>query len=119
MRKSIAGQKGLVRRFILDSAILANNPLGDPARRWLHLYVPAGNLEHQPLPLLVYLAGFTQSGLSQTNWSAFSESMPERLDRLIEQGRMGPVVVAFPNGFTRFGGTSISTARRSGDTRIT
>jgi S-formylglutathione hydrolase FrmB len=104
MRKSIARQKGLVRRFTLDSGILANNPLGDPARRWLDLYVPAGNLEHQLPPLLVYLAGFTQSGLSQTNWSAFSESMPERLDRLIEQGRMGPVVVAFPDCFTRFGG---------------
>jgi enterochelin esterase-like enzyme len=104
MRKSIARQQGSVRRLTLDSAILANNPLSDPARRPLHLYVPAGNLEHQPPPLLVYLAGFTQSGLSQTNWSAFSESMPERLDRLIEQGRMGPVVVAFPDCFTRFGG---------------
>jgi enterochelin esterase-like enzyme len=54
--------------------------------------------------LLVDLVGFTGSGLSDTNWSGFRENFPERLDRLIGEERMPPVVVAFPDCFTRLGG---------------
>jgi hypothetical protein len=52
----------------------------------------------------VNLVGFTSSGLSQTNWAGFHENLPERLDRLIGEERMPPVVVAFPDCFTRLGG---------------
>jgi hypothetical protein len=58
----------------------------------------------QGLPLLVDLVGFTSSGLSHTNWVGFRENVPERLDRLIGEQRMSPVVVTFPDCFTRFGG---------------
>ena len=34
----------------------------------------------------------------------FGENMPERLDRLIASGAMPPVVVAFPDCFTKLGG---------------
>ena len=50
------------------------------------------------------LVGFTSSGLSHTNWAGFRENLPERLDRLIGEQRMPPVVVAFPDCFTRLGG---------------
>ena len=50
------------------------------------------------------LVGFTGSGLSHTNWVGFRENAPERLDRLIGEGKMAPVVVAFPDCFTRLGG---------------
>jgi hypothetical protein len=43
------------------------------------------------------------SGLSQTNWVGFRENLPERLDRLIGEQRMPPVVVAFSDCFTRLG----------------
>jgi hypothetical protein len=67
------------------------------------VYVPAGH-DGQELPLLVYLVGFTGSGLSHTNWVGFRENLPERLDRLIGEERMPRVVVAFPVCFTRLGG---------------
>lgn len=57
---------------------------------------PAGHGE-EGLPLLVDLVGFTGSGLSHTNWVGFRENLPERLDRLIGEERMPPVVVAFPD----------------------
>jgi Putative esterase len=66
-------------------------------------YVPAGH-DGQGLPLLVNLVGFTSSGLSQTNWAGFHENLPERLDRLIGDQRMPPIVVAFADCFTRLGG---------------
>jgi hypothetical protein len=68
----------------------------------LHIIINA--YDGQGLPLLVDLVGFTSSGLSQTNWVGFRENMPERLDRLIGEHRMLPVVVAFPDCFTRLGG---------------
>jgi hypothetical protein len=53
--------------------------------------------------LLVDLVGFTSSGLSQTNWVGFRENLPERLDRLIGEERMPPLVAVFPDCFTRLG----------------
>ncbi len=50
------------------------------------------------------LVGFTGSGLAHLNWKAFGESVPQRLDRLVDEGRMGPVVAAFPDCFTSLGG---------------
>ncbi|MCA9709548.1 MAG: hypothetical protein KDK70_27165, partial [Myxococcales bacterium] len=55
-------------------------------------------------PLLVDLAAFTVSGLRRLAWTAFGESVPQRIDRLVAQGRMGPVIVAFPDAFTSLGG---------------
>jgi S-formylglutathione hydrolase FrmB len=77
--------------------------LGDPWVRPVDVYVPAGH-DGRGLPLLVDLVGFTGSGLAHTNWVGFRENLPERLDRLIGEHCMPPVVVAFPDCFTRLGG---------------
>jgi hypothetical protein len=77
--------------------------LGDPSTRVVDVYVLAGHDEER-LPLLVDLVGFTGSGPSHTNWVGFGENLLERLDRLIGEERMPPVVVAFPDSFTRLGG---------------
>jgi S-formylglutathione hydrolase FrmB len=102
MRKFV-GPAGSVSRVIIDSQVLKTNLLGDPTARVVDVYVPA-ECDGKELPLLVDLAGFTGSGLSHTNWVGFRENLPERLDRLIGEGRMPPVVVAFPDCFTRLGG---------------
>jgi hypothetical protein len=94
MRK-FSGSTGSVRRLTIESQVLKDNMLGDPTVRVVDVYVPAGH-DGQGLPLLVDLVGFTSSGLSQTNWVGFRENMPERLDRLIGEQRMPPVVFAFP-----------------------
>jgi hypothetical protein len=87
-------------RSAAPSQALKSNMLGDPSVRVVDVYVPAGH-DGQGLPLLVDLVGFTGSGLSHTNWVGFRENLPERLDRLIGEERMPPVVVAFPDCFTR------------------
>lgn len=97
------GPTGSVSRITVESRALANNLLGDPSGRVVDVYVPAGH-KGEGLPLLVDLVGFTGSGLSHTNWAGFRENLPERLDRLIGDGGMPPVVVAFPDCFTRLGG---------------
>ena len=102
MRK-FAGPAGSVSRLAVESTVLKTNMLGDPTTRDVDVYVPAGH-DGRGLPLLVDLVGFTGSGLSHTNWVGFRENLPERLDRLIGEARLPPVVVAFPDCFTRLGG---------------
>jgi S-formylglutathione hydrolase FrmB len=97
------GPSGSVSRITVESEVLKSNMLGDPVQRTVDVYVPAGH-DGDGLPLLVDLVGFTGSGLAHTNWVPFRENLPERLDRLIGEGRMPPVVVAFPDCFTRLGG---------------
>lgn len=94
---------GTVETLWLDSALLENNPLGDPARRRIDVYVPHGHTGRD-LPLLVDLVGFLSGGPVQNNWRNFGENLPERLDRLIASGELPPVVVALPDCFTRLGG---------------
>ena len=85
------------------SDALAGNMLGDPSERKVGVYIPY-DADPEGLPLLVSLAGYTGSGLSQLNWKNFGENVPERLDRLIATGKMPPAVIAFPDCYTRLGG---------------
>jgi enterochelin esterase-like enzyme len=104
MRRNRIVPRGQVHRLTLSSEVLAGNLLGDPVERELHVYTPAGYTEGVRLPLLVDVVGFTGSGMSHTNWRPFTENVPERLDRLIGDGKMGPVLVAFPDCYSRLGG---------------
>ena len=105
MRKNHDVPAGAVHSFWIDSQHLKGNLLGDPSRRRVDVYVPAGH-DGSGLPLLVDLVGYTAGGPAHTNWKNYGENVPERLDRLIGTGAMPPVVVAFPDCFT----ISMSTA---------
>jgi hypothetical protein len=97
--------RGRVEQFTFDGASLRDNRLGDPSRRTVGVYLPEGyDAGADEYPLLVDLAPFTSSGLKHLGWQAFGESLPQRLDRLIASTTIGPVVVAFPDGFTSLGG---------------
>lgn len=97
--------RGRLEHIEIDSTAIANNTLGDPARRTVAVYLPQGYDHCQDsYPLLVDIVGFTGSGLSHLGWKAFGESLPQRLDRLVAEGKMGPCIVAFPDCFTTLGG---------------
>jgi S-formylglutathione hydrolase FrmB len=92
------------------SKVLRGNPLGDPHQRKLAVWLPpqydnarAGSAAAR-LPVLYDLVGFMGSGLSHVNWRNFDENVPERTARLIEEGKMGPVIIVFPDCFTALGG---------------
>ena len=104
MRVDRNAPRGQLRTITIDSQALQNNMLGDPTSRAVDVYTPAGFSEGSALPLLVDLVGYTGSGLYHTNWMSFQENVPERADRLIASGAMPPVVIAFPDCFTRLGG---------------
>ncbi len=99
------GPRGRVVQWSHTSRVLRGNPLRDPRERPITVYLPPGyDEEDRRYPLLVDLVGFTAGGPVHVNWQGFSENVPERLDRLLHEGRMGKTVVAFPDCFTCMGG---------------
>jgi enterochelin esterase-like enzyme len=88
------------------SKVLRNNPLGDPHVRKLGVWLPPeyDGLGRRRFPVLYDLVGFTGSGLSHIGWKAFGDNVPERAARLIREGKMGPVIIVFPDCFTALGG---------------
>jgi enterochelin esterase-like enzyme len=97
--------KGRVEVIEVASDALKNNVLGDPATRSVAVYLPEHYDESdETYPLMVDIVGFTGSGFAHTGWKAFQENVPQQVDRLIADGKMGPVVVAFPDCFTSLGG---------------
>ncbi len=97
--------QGRILRLEHSSEVLRNNPWGDPSERNLNVYLPAGySASATPYPVLWDLAAYTNSGPGHLNWRNQGENLPTRLDRLIGQEVMEPVVVAFPDCYTSLGG---------------
>ncbi len=97
--------RGKIEYLEVDSPGLQNNLLGDPGNRTVAIYLPEGYHDsNEEFPLLVDIVGFTGSGFGHLGWKAFGESVPQRIDRLVREGKMGPTVVALPDCFTSLGG---------------
>jgi S-formylglutathione hydrolase FrmB len=92
------------------SSVLKGNPLRDPHVRKLAVWLPpqydegAGRGRGRRFPVLFDLVGFTGSGLAHVAWRSFSDNVPERAARLMQEGRMGPAILVFPDCFTALGG---------------
>ncbi len=97
--------RGRLETITIQSEAIANNMLGDPTERQVLVYLPEGyDSESKAYPLFVDLAGFTSSGLAHAGWKGFGESLPQRIDRLTTEGKMGQVILAMPDCFTSLGG---------------
>jgi hypothetical protein len=97
--------RGELVTLTIDSPALRGNLLGDPEQRTVAVYLPEGYARgHERYPVFVDLASFSNSGLRRVGWTGFGESVPQRLDRLVAQGAMGPVIAVFPDCFTSLGG---------------
>ena len=92
-------------RLRFASRILRTNPWGDPVDRDLLVYLPPGyEQSNRRYPVLYYLAAYTNSGSGAANWRGFGENHFERVERLIAEGSMDPVIVVTPDCFTSLGG---------------
>jgi len=108
-RKRTLRDSGTVVVLEHRSSVLADNPLGDPSRRKLAVWLPPqydgrGGGPGRRFPVLYDLVGFTGSGLAHLNWRPFNENVVERAARLVRDGRMGPAILVFPDCFTSLGG---------------
>jgi S-formylglutathione hydrolase FrmB len=99
---------GALVEMEVDSPALAANPLGDPARRTVLVYVPPGGSIDRPT--ITFLHGLTGSVRGWLNASVFAPTVPDRLDALVVAGDIPPVVGVFPDGTTALGGTQWTNA---------
>ncbi len=98
-----------------ESEVLRSNPLGDPHRRHLLIYLPPGYDESDlSYPVVYWLAGFTGTGRQLANTSAWTEGLPERLDRLLVAGEIPPMIVVMPDCFTALGGSQYLNSAATG-----
>jgi hypothetical protein len=98
---------GTLDRLVVDSELLADNPLGDPARRPLYVYRPPGvELDHpRPLPSVYVIQGYTGQLDMWHNRVALEPTMIERLDALFAAGDCPDAIVAFVDCWTSYGGS--------------
>ncbi|MBN1428225.1 MAG: esterase [Anaerolineae bacterium] len=89
------------------SKVLAANPLNDPNIRDLPIYLPAGYDDNpsRRYPVIWVLAPFTSWGQRLFNLQAWDENIVQRMDRLVDEGKARPTILAFPDCFTRYGGS--------------
>src|SRR5881397_110 len=88
----------------LDSTVLRGNPLKDPTRRDIAIYLPPRYDPNKRYPAAYAIVGYTGTGKSLLNIDPLGEDLKSRLDRLIRAGKMGPMIVPMVDCFTRVGG---------------
>ena len=99
--------EGSIERLVVRSSLL-DNQLGDPISREVMVHIPKQGLElidqGAKLPVMIYLAPFTSSGLARAGWKAFAETLPQRHERLVNERKMSPTILVLPDCFTSLGG---------------
>jgi hypothetical protein len=97
---------GRFEEHTIASDALAGNPLGDPAERPLWVYTPPGYDEGgERYPSVYMIQGLTGQLDMWRNRSPFRKNFPELADGLFARGEAPPVVIAWVDCWTSFGGS--------------
>src|SRR5437660_5359328 len=109
----MAGGDVVIESF--DSEVLKGNPLKDPTRRDVAIYLPPEYDPRKRYPAAYGIVGYTGTGKSLFGVDPLGEDLKTKLDRLIRTGKMGPMIVPMVDCFTRMSGNqyinSTATAR--------
>ena len=98
---------GRLDELVVDSAALRDNPLGDPSRRPLWVYVPPG-YDDQPdrrYPSIYVLQGYTGHLAMWRNRTPYRQPFPETADTVFATGQAPPAIVVFVDAWTTYGGS--------------
>lgn len=100
----------------VSSIVLKGNPLGDPRRREVPVYLPPsyGTKRGRRYPVLFFLPGFSGTGRGAVNSNPWKENIAERLDRLIAEGKAREAVLVIPDCFTAYGGSQYLNSTATG-----
>ncbi|MBI3828283.1 MAG: esterase [Planctomycetes bacterium] len=99
-----------------ESPALRGNALGDPHVRRLPVYLPPGyDQGAQRYPVAYVLAGYTGTGAMQLNEACWDENLQQRMDRLIAQGKVRPMILVLPDCMTRYGGSQYIDSSATGN----
>jgi S-formylglutathione hydrolase FrmB len=104
---------GALDSLVVASAVLADNPLGDPPQRPLYVYrapgidriAPDGPPGASDVPVVFVLQSFLNQADRWFNRETFEPNVFERLDALFGAGVVPPAVVVFADAWTSLGGS--------------
>jgi S-formylglutathione hydrolase FrmB len=107
---------GTLDRLVVESDALADNPIGDPARRPLWVYRPPGvEVDHpRPLPVIYLIQGYTGQLDMWLRRDAFEPTVIERFDALFAAGDTPDALLVFVDAWTRFGGSQFLNSSSTG-----
>jgi hypothetical protein len=107
---------GALDELVVESDALADNPLGDPARRPLYVYRPPGvELDHpKGLPTVYVIQGFTGQIDMWTAHSAFEPNMIERVDAMFAARVCPDAILVFVDAWTSRGGSQFINSASTG-----
>jgi S-formylglutathione hydrolase FrmB len=97
------------------SGALRDNPLGDPFVRKLHCIVPDDLKDGESIPVLWYLSGYAGVSRGMLSHDPWQEGLEERMIRLRAEGKIGKMIVALPDCFTKYGGSQTISSSAHGD----
>jgi enterochelin esterase-like enzyme len=107
---------GTLDRLVVESELLAGNPLGDPTRRPLYVYRPPGvsTGDQTPVPSIYVIQGYSGQVDMWLARSAFEQTMVERLDEMFAAEESPPAVVVFVDAWTSLGGSQFLNSSSTG-----
>ncbi len=108
-------KQGTIKILQHESNILKNNPLGDKSVRDLYVYLPPDYDGEKQFPVVYCLTGFTGRGKMFLNDSAFTPNLAERMDKLISEGKIKPMIAVMPDCFTHYGGSQYINSAATGN----
>src|SRR5438876_6497706 len=99
--------RGRYEERIFESEVLKNNPLGDPYKRPLWVYLPPGYDEEptRRYPSIYVIQGLTGQLDMWRNRSPWRKNFPELTDELVASGEAPPCVVVWVDCWTSIGGS--------------
>jgi hypothetical protein len=107
--------EGVFDRLVVESELLASNPLGDPARRPLYVYrSPGVTAGAGPVPTVYVIQGYTGQLDMWLGRVAFEPTMIERLDAMFAAGECPDAVVVFVDAWTSRGGSQFLNSSSTG-----
>lgn len=87
----------------VEHEALKDNPLGDPFRRAIPIYLPPGyERSGRRYPVIYWIHGWGGTGLRETNVNPWQPSLPELIDRVIAEG-VPPALLVMADVFTTYG----------------
>jgi S-formylglutathione hydrolase FrmB len=107
---------GILDRVTVESALLAENPLGDPSRRPLYVYRPPGvEVDHpRPLSSVYVIQGYFGQLDSWWRREPFEPNVFEGIDAMFAARECPDAIVVFVDCWTSYGGSQFLNSTGTG-----
>jgi enterochelin esterase-like enzyme len=107
---------GRFEQLVVESELLQDNPLGDPARRPLYVYLSPGVAEQRAdaAPVVYLLQGYSNQLDTWLARKPFEPTTVERLDAMFAAGTSSEAIVVFVDAWTSLGGSQFINSSGTG-----